>query len=76
MASRMRLRRVIGASLYYLGVDLSGTSGALRSEAARLDLEAADLRRRAAAAARAEAEAAAAAAADRERRLRGGARTP
>lgn len=46
-ASRTRLRHVIGAALYSLGFDLATTSGALRSEASRLEQEAAALRRRA-----------------------------
>ena len=59
-ASRQRLHRVIGASLYYLGQDLARTSGALRGEAVGLDDEAAAFRRRGQAAAEAEARAAAA----------------
>ena len=46
-ASRTRLRHVIGAALYSLGFDLATTSRALRSEASRLEQEAAALRRRA-----------------------------
>lgn len=46
-ASRARLRQVIGAALYSLGFDLATTSQALRSEASRLEQEAAELRRRA-----------------------------
>lgn len=46
-ASRTRLRHVIGAALYSLGFDLATTSQALRSEASRLEQEAAALRRRA-----------------------------
>lgn len=46
-ASRIRLRRVIGAALYSLGFDLATTSRALLSEATRLEQEAAALRRRA-----------------------------
>lgn len=46
-ASRTRLRRVIGAALYSLGFDLATTSRALRSEASKLEQEAAALRRRA-----------------------------
>ena len=45
-ASRARLHRVIGAALYSLGLDLATTSGALRSQASRLEQEAAALRRR------------------------------
>ena len=45
--SRARLRQVIGAALYSLGFDLATTSQALRSEASRLEQEAAELRRRA-----------------------------
>ena len=57
-ASRTRLRHVIGAALYSLGFDLATTSRALRSEASRLEHEAAALRRRACALAEAEARAA------------------
>ena len=46
-ASRTRLRRVIGAALYSLGFDLATTSRTLRSEASKLEQEAAALRRRA-----------------------------
>lgn len=46
-ASRTRLRHVIGAALYCLGFDLATTSRALRSEASRLEQEAAALRRQA-----------------------------
>lgn len=56
-ASRTRLHRVIGAALYSLGFDLATTSRALRSEASRLEQEAAALRRRARAIAQAEARA-------------------
>ena len=45
-ASRAKLHRVIGAALYSLGLDLATTSGALRSQASRLDQEAAALRSR------------------------------
>ena len=62
-ASRQRLHRVIGASLYYLGQDLARTSGALRGEAVGLDDEAAAFRRQGQAAAEAEARLAAAEAA-------------
>ena len=58
-ASRTRLRHVIGSALYSLGVDLATASRALRSEASRLEQEAAALRRRAHALAEAEARAAA-----------------
>ncbi len=46
-ASRARLHRVIGAALYSLGLDLATASRALRSEAARLEQDAAALRSRA-----------------------------
>ncbi len=46
-ASRTRLHRVIGAALYSLGFDLATASRALRSEASRLEQEAAALQRRA-----------------------------
>ena len=58
-ASRTRLRHVIGSALYSLGVDLATASRALRSEASRLEQEAAALRRRAHVLAEAEARAAA-----------------
>ena len=58
-ASRMKLRRVIGAGLYSLGTDLASTVRALRGQAEAFDWEASDLRRRAHAQALAEAEAAA-----------------
>ncbi len=45
-ASRTRLRLVIGAALYSLGLDLATTCRALRSEAHRLEREAAVLRSR------------------------------
>lgn len=64
-ASRTRMRRVIGAALYSVGLDLAATSGALRGEASRLEQEAAELRRQARVLAEAEAAAAAAAEADR-----------
>lgn len=54
-ASRANLLRVIGAALYSLGLDLATASGALRSEAGRLEQEAAALRSRGRAAAEAEA---------------------
>ena len=57
--SRTRLRRVIGAALYSVGLDLAATSQALRGEASRLEQEAAALRRQASALAAAEARAAA-----------------
>ena len=57
-ASRARLQRVIGAALHSLGLDLATASRALRSEAARLEQEAAALRTRGRAAAEAEARAA------------------
>ena len=44
-ASRAKLRRVIGAALYSLGLDLATTSRALRGEASRLEQEAAALQR-------------------------------
>lgn len=60
-ASRARLHRVIGATLYSLSRDLATTVRALLDEASRLDTEAAALQRRAqiqaAAEARARAEA-------------------
>ena len=59
-ASRMKLRRVIGAGLYSLGTDLASTVRALRGQAETLDWEAFALRRRAHAQALAEAAAAAA----------------
>ena len=43
-ASRAKLHRVIGAALYSFGLDLATTSGALRSQASRLEQEAAALR--------------------------------
>ena len=64
-ASRTRLRHFIGAALYSLGLDLATASRALRSEASRLEQEAASLRQRARALAEAEARAAAKAAAER-----------
>ncbi len=66
LASRMRLRRVIGVGLYYLGVDLASTCRALRGEAESLEREASDLRTQAHAAAQAEAAAAVASAARRD----------
>ena len=57
-ASRTRLRHVIGAALYSLGVDLATASRGLRGEASELLQEAAALRRRATALAEAEARAA------------------
>ena len=57
-ASRAMLQRVIGAALYSLGLDLATASQALRSEAGRLEQEAAALRSRGRAAAEAEARAA------------------
>ena len=57
-ASRARLQHVIGAGLHSLGLDLATASRALRSEAARLEQEAAVLRTRGRAAAEAEARAA------------------
>lgn len=48
-ASRNQLQRVIGAGLYFLGLDLATTSRALLSEALGLDQQAAALRRQAAA---------------------------
>ncbi len=57
-ASRTRLRHVIGAALYSLGLDLATTSRGLRSEAFELEQEAAALRRRASVLAEAEARAA------------------
>ena len=54
-ASRAKLLRVIGAALYSLGLDLATASRALRSEAGRLEHEAAALRSRGRAAAEAEA---------------------
>ena len=57
-ASRNKLRRVIGAALYSLALDLATASRALRGEAARLEEEAAGLRARARALADAEARAA------------------
>ena len=45
--SRTRLHRVIGAALYSLGLDLATASRALRSEASRLEQDAAALRNRA-----------------------------
>ena len=59
-ASRARIRRVIGAALYSVGLDLAATSGALRNEASRLEQEAAALQRQASTLAAAEARAAAA----------------
>lgn len=49
-ASRIRLRRVIGAELYSIGLDIATTSRGLLSEASRLEQEAAALRRQAQAA--------------------------
>ena len=46
-ASRARLQRFIGMALYALGLDLATTSRALRSEAFRLEQDAAALRSRA-----------------------------
>ena len=43
-ASRAKLHRVIGAALYSLGLELATASRALRSEAGRLEQEAAVLR--------------------------------
>jgi len=57
-ASRQKLRRVIGAALYSLALDLATASRALRDEATRLEQEAARLRARAGALADAEARAA------------------
>lgn len=57
-ASRSRLRHVIGAALYSLGVDLATACQALRDEGSRLEQEAVALRRRASALAEAEARAA------------------
>lgn len=54
-ASRAKLLRVIDAALYSLGLDLATASRALRSEAGRLEHEAAALRSRGRAAAEAEA---------------------
>ena len=59
LASRQKLRRVIGAGLYYLGIDLATTSRALHGQAVDLDLEAAALRRQGRALAESEARAAA-----------------
>ena len=56
-ASRTRMRRVIGAALYSVGLDLAATSSALRGEASRLEQEAAALQRQASALAAAEAAA-------------------
>lgn len=56
-ASRHKLRRVIGAALYSLALDLATTSRALRDEASRLEQEAAGMRARARALADAEARA-------------------
>jgi len=58
-ASRAKLQRVIGAALYSLGLDLANASRALRSEASRLEQEAAALRCRGRALAAAEARSAA-----------------
>ena len=57
-ASRHKVRRVIGAALYSLSLDLATASRALRAEASRLEQEAARLRARARALADAEARAA------------------
>ncbi len=57
-ASRAKLQRVIGAALYSLGLDLANASRALRSEASRLEQEAAALRSRGRALAEAEARSA------------------
>lgn len=57
-ASRTKLRLVIGAALYSLGLDLATTCHALRSEALRLEREAAVLRSRGQQAAEAEARSA------------------
>ena len=46
-ASRARLHRVIGATLYSLGLDLATASRTLRSEASGLEQDAAALRRQA-----------------------------
>ena len=67
-ASRTKLHQVIGAALYSLGLDLATVSGALRSEASRLEQEADALRRRARVLAEAEAQAAALAWAERAQR--------
>ena len=71
-ARRQKLRRVIGAGLYYLGHDLATTSRALHGQAAELDLEAAALRRQARALAEAESRAAAEALAEAEARAAAG----
>ena len=57
-ASRHKLRRVIGAALYSLALDLATASRALQGEAFRLEQEAAGLRARARALVDAEARAA------------------
>ncbi len=56
--SRTKLRRVIGAALYSLALDLATAGRALRGEASSLDQEAAGLRARARAAADVEVRAA------------------
>ena len=57
-ASRIKLRRAIGAALYSLALDLATASRALRGEASRLEQEATGLRARARNLAGAEARAA------------------